>query len=146
MSRVSVQAGIPLLGNARAEGGIDLNFGFHQEITSTTTHTFTINEEIPVAPRSRVSAHGIIKIADSVTMPFRAQMEVTLNINRLTTFGRQVVYRPVPAALLEEYLMSNKVEGTIIARRGNTVVLEVEGTVYGTWGIITVLHVNESPL
>jgi hypothetical protein len=143
---ITVMAGLPLIGKAETESGIEGNFEANQELSSTTTHTFTINQEVPVAPFSRVHVHGILSIVDSVELPFRAKIEVTLNINRLTTIGHHVVPRPVHAELLEEFLKANKVEGTIVERRGNTVVLEVTGTVRGTWGITTVLQVDEAPL
>jgi len=145
-STVTAEAGLPLIGKATTESGIEANFGFNQELSSTSTHTFTISQEVTVAPFKRVRIHGVLSIADNVVMPFRARMEVTLNINRLTTYGWQIVQRPVPADLLEEYLKANRVEGTIIERRGNTVVIEVTGTVRGTWGINSLLHVNEAPV
>jgi len=56
------------------------------------------------------------------------------------------VPRPVPADLLEEFLKGNQVEGTVVERRGNTVIIELAGKVRGTWGITTLLQVDEAPL
>jgi len=66
-------AGIPLIGKAETEAGIEVSFEAHHELSSTTTHTFTIQEEIPVAPFKRVHAHGLLSIADSVELPFQDQ-------------------------------------------------------------------------
>jgi len=145
-TKVTVMAGIPLIGKAETEAGIEGSFEAYQELSSSTTHTFAIHQEVPVAPFKRVHVHGILSIADNVIMPFRAKMEVTLNVHRLTRTGHHAVPRPVPAELLEEYLKANKVDGVIVEKRGNVVVIEVTGIVRGTWGITTVLDVQEAPL
>jgi len=145
-AKVTVEAGIPLVGKATAETGIEAGFEAHQELSSTTSHIFAIKQEIPVQPHTRIHVSGVVTVADNVVLNFRSKIEVTMNINRLTTYGRQDVPRAVPAELVEEYLKHNKVEGIIIQRKENKLVLKVKGTVQGTYGIDTILNVHEVPL
>jgi len=163
--KLSVKAGISLNGNSNAplgnggsasgnvsaeasvgaEGSLEVSVQDNQQWTTTTEDSFSINQVVTIPSFRSITVDGIIQMAEDVEVPFVAQILVSMSNRRLTRFSRAIVRETLPRWQIRGYLQRN-VQGRIIQDTEDGILFETNGTLRGTFGVSTVLHVKEFPV
>jgi len=148
-SSVTVKAGIAIEGVFSLESETtterEINVAENQQWTTITSHNFSIHQTITILPFRRVTVEGVIQMAENVEKPFVAQILVSMSVISLTSFSRAAVVEKVPRWMLRERLEKH-VQGKYIQDTADGILFEISGTMRGSFGVSTMLHVKEFPV